>query len=437
MPARKPRIPSYRRHSSGQARVTLDGQDHLLGPYNSPESQETYRRLLREWLENRAKTTRQEAEKEPLSVNDLILAYWKHAERYYGFDLNPDRGDAHNLKAALQVARALYGRTPARDFGPRSLKACRAEMVARGWARTYVNAQTDRIRRTFRWGVEEELVPASVYEALRAVQGLRRGKCEARESERVRPLPLACVEATMPFLPPTVQAMVAFERLTGCRPSEVCILRPLDLDVSNPNCWVYRPGSDQGPEGKHKTAHHGHQRIILVGPRAQEVLKPFLGTRLDAFCFSPAKAEAARNAGRRERRMTPLWPSHLERLAKKRKARRRRAPGDRYDVAGYRRAIKRACDQAFPPPEPLAKREGETTAAWQARLTEEQKSELERWRKAHRWHPNRLRHSRATELRRFGLDLAKTVLGHAKVETTQLYAEKDLAAAMELVSRVG
>ena len=115
MPARKPLIPSYRRHSSGQARVTLDGQDHLLGPYNSPQSQEAYRRLIREWLENRAKTTRQEAEKEPLSVNELILAYWKHAERYYGFDLNPDRGDAHNLKAALQVARALYGRTPARD----------------------------------------------------------------------------------------------------------------------------------------------------------------------------------------------------------------------------------------------------------------------------------------------------------------------------------
>ncbi len=53
------------------------------------------------------------------------------------------------------------------------------------------------------------------------------------------------------------------------------------------------------------------------------------------------------------------------------------------------------------------------------------------------WSPNRLRHNRATELRRHGLDLAKTVLGHSKVETTQIYAEKDIAAAMDLVSRVG
>jgi hypothetical protein len=35
------------------------------------------------------------------------------------------------------------------------------------------------------------------------------------------------------------------------------------------------------------------------------------------------------------------------------------------------------------------------------------------------------------------LDLAKTVLGHRKVETTQVYAEKDFAAAMELMSRIG
>jgi hypothetical protein len=29
------------------------------------------------------------------------------------------------------------------------------------------------------------------------------------------------------------------------------------------------------------------------------------------------------------------------------------------------------------------------------------------------------------------------VLGHSKVEATQLYAEKDLAAAMALVARIG
>jgi site-specific recombinase XerD len=71
-------------------------------------------------------------------------------------------------------------------------------------------------------------------------------------------------------------------------------------------------------------------------------------------------------------------------------------------------------------------------------LTAEQRVELKAWRKKHRWSANRLRHSRGTELRSaLGLDLAKTVLGHAKVETTQIYAEKDLAAALEAVARLG
>lgn len=53
------------------------------------------------------------------------------------------------------------------------------------------------------------------------------------------------------------------------------------------------------------------------------------------------------------------------------------------------------------------------------------------------WSPNRLRHNRATELRPYGLDLTKTVLGHTKVETTQVYAERDIRAAKELVARIG
>jgi hypothetical protein len=55
-------------------------------------------------------------------------------------------------------------------------------------------------------------------------------------------------------------------------------------------------------------------------------------------------------------------------------------------------------------------------------------------RRAHRWRPNQLSHSRAAERRRHGLGLAKTVRGYGKVETTQLHAEKDVASAMELVS---
>ena len=340
------------------------------------------------------------------------------------------------------MVRSLYGRIPARDFGPLALKACRRQMIDKGWSRPYTNAQVDRIRRMFRWAASDELVPGSVYEDLRTVTGLRAGKTEARETEKVRPAPTDHIDATLPHMPPVVQAMVRFQLLTGCRPDEVCRIRPIDLDMQNPSCWVYRPGSDHGQHGQHKTAHHGHDHLIFVGPKAQEALRPYLGTKLGAYCFSPAEGEAAREAERRNKRKTPLYPSHIKRLSAKRKRAPRRPPGDHYDTRSYRRAIYRACDKAFPLPERLAPRQRdngkkESRAAWWTRLTEAEREEVRAWRREHRWHPNQLRHTRATELRRYGLDLAKTILGHTKVETTQIYAEKDLAAAMELIAKIG
>jgi integrase len=414
MSGRKPRVPTYRRHSSGLARVTLDGKDHLLGPYGSPESHEAYRRLVAEWLERRNRPPAPPASA-PVSVNEVILAYWKHASAYYGFD--GSRGDESNLRDALRVVRALYGSTPARDFGPLALKACRSEMVRKGWSRTYTNAQVDRVKRMFRWAGEEEMVPGAVYQNLRAVAGLRFGKSGARETRRVRPVPQEHIDAVLPFLPPPVAALVRLQLLTGCRPDEACGLRPCDLDRSGP-VWIYRPGSDQGPHGAHKTAHHGHERLILIGPRAQETLLPWLvGAAPEEPVFSPARAEAERRVALRASRKTPLWPSHLKRLAAKRKAAPKRPKRDRYDTHSYRRAIKRACARA-------TKARLDCGPCRPCDLVPE-------------WSPNRLRHNRATELRAYGLDLAKTVLGHSKVETTLIYAEKDLAAAMELVARVG
>jgi hypothetical protein len=112
--------------------------------------------------------------------------------------------------------------------------------------------------------------------------------------------------------------------------------------------------------------------------------------------------------------------------------------GDRYTTCSYRRAIARACDHAFPPPEPLAKQEGETDAHWQKRLTKEQKAELLAWQKAHRWHPHQLRHNAATELRReFGIEAARIILGHQSAAITEVYAEKDEEQAIEAIKRVG
>jgi integrase len=392
MPGKSPRVPRYRRHSSGQARVTLDGKDYLLGTFGSAESHEAYRRIVAEWLETRGNPPAGPSPA-PIGVSELILQYYKHAQSYYGFDRDKVRGDRYCLRDALRVVKEMYGSTLAIDFGPLALKACRSTMITKGWARSYVNSQIGRIRRMFRWGAEEEKIPGSVYQNLQSVAGLRSGKSGARETEKVRPVPAEHIDASLPLMPPPIAAMARFQLLTGCRPAEVCLVRPRDIDMTDSRCWVFRPD-------KHKTQHHGHERMILIGPKAQVVLRPFLETDLDSYCFSPAKAEQTRSAQRRKDRKAPMTPSQL---ARGKKSGRRRAPGDRYDSRSYRKSIARACEKAGVPA----------------------------------WGPNRLRHNRATELRVHGLDVTKTVLGHSKVETTQIYAEKDVRAAMELVAKIG
>ena len=78
-----------------------------------------------------------------------------------------------------------------------------------------------------------------------------------------------------------------FWQLTGCRPAEVCLVRPCDVDTSG-DVWIYRPEL-------HKTEHHGRERIICIGPKGQDVLRPYLLRAEGAYCFLADRlgAEAA------------------------------------------------------------------------------------------------------------------------------------------------
>ena len=54
------------------------------------------------------------------------------------------------------------------------------------------------------------------------------------------------------------------------------------------------------------------------------------------------------------------------------------------------------------------------------------------------WTPNQLRHSAATEIRRqFGLEAVQVALGHAHANVTQIYAERDLTLAAEVMRKIG
>ncbi len=54
------------------------------------------------------------------------------------------------------------------------------------------------------------------------------------------------------------------------------------------------------------------------------------------------------------------------------------------------------------------------------------------------WSLNQLRHNAATMLRReFGMDVAKVVLGHSDIKTTEIYAEADVIRARKAIEKVG
>ena len=418
------KIPSYRLHKpTGQSVVRLDGRDFYLGKYGTEESREAYHRKVAEWLAlGRVAIPRQHDHRDAgprRTVNDLVLEYWRHAEGRYRRPDGAASSELEKIRLAIRPLRKLYGSTPAPDFGPRALKAVRQVLIDQGLCRRTINQRVARIVRLFRYGVENEIIPPGVYQALKAVEGLRAGVSRARESRSVRPVPDKRVDVVLPFLSRQLRAVVQLQRLTGMRSGEALTMRTRDLDMSG-ETWEYTPE-------RHKTEHHGKRRRIFLGPRAREILRRWLRPDPAEYLFQPAEAEAERQTRRRSARRTPMTPSQR---ARSRKAKPSKAPGDRYDARSCAHAVARACDQAFPHP---------TLSRVRAKdLSLDQREELERWRRANRWHPHQLRHSAATEIRRgFGLEVARVVLGHSSPAVTELYAEVDKERAASAMERIG
>lgn len=466
--------PAYPKKShKGQARITvrlMDGRRHdlWLGPFGSTESRKEYRRVLAELEANggRYPLKDQGVVATGLTVAELSLRFWKHAESYYRLTDGSPSGELDQFEYALKPLVDLYGSTLADEFGPLKLKAVRQRMIdtfayhvrftgeeearevwvhenrlrqgddpqrgevrnrhGKGWrpveilgkkkilSRRVINQRIDHIRRVFKWAVSEELVPSSVYEALKTVAGLRRGRCGTYDRPKKRAVRAEHVEAVLPFLCPQVAAMVRLQQLIGARETEICVIRGRNIDRSGPVWWYTLDpnelGNDGQPTNQHKTAHHegadggADVKVLPIGPKAQEILKPWLRDNEDEYLFQPKEARAGQNARRREERKTPLWPSHVKHQASKKKATPRRAPKDRYDHHSYARAIARACKKAGVP----------------------------------HWHPHQLKHSCGTAVRhKYGIEAARVYLGHSKLSTAEIYAEKNLALMEQIALEMG
>lgn len=425
--------PAYRRQhkKSGTdlAFVRLDGKRIYLGTYDSPESRARYHQVIGEW-EMAGRLLPSPPER--ITVAEVARQYLTWAKTYYVKHGRPT-SEPDNIILAIRPLLEMFGKTHAAQFGPKSLKLVRQKMIEKKSVRKYINRHVDRIKRMFKWAVAEELVPRDLYEGLRALAGLRFGRCGADDNPPVPPAPLELVEPVKPHVSRQVAVMIDLQLLTGARPGEIVLMRPCDLDRSR-QVWTYRPS-------EHKTEHHGHERVIFIGPKAQEILTPFLLRAPDTFCFSPAEAEIARRKDNHEHRVTP--ESCGNNPGTNRQDDPKRAAGQRYTKDSYRRAIDRGIKRAFPLPEHLSQRQKpdgamESAGEWRARLTDAEKAEIKAWRRRHHWHPHQLRHSYATMVRsEYGLEAAQVLLGHSNADVTQVYAERDTNRATQVAAKIG
>ncbi len=365
MPRTKNVNPSYLLHSqSGQARVRIDGREHLLpGQFGSDESRIAYGQLIARHASglpiesfsdsNRGKNSTKSEDAGP-TVGEISLSFWNHAQTHYLKD-GKQTSEIHCYRSCLKVLQELYGMTPAKDFGPLALKAVRASMVAgdpyakdaegkpvprKPWNRTNVNTMVGRIRRVFKYAVENEMIDAAILTALQAVAPLLAGRTEAHDNAPRHAVDQDQIDAVRSLVSPLVRDLIDIQLLTGARSGELLMLTSGMIDRTGE---VWRADLDS-----HKTIHHGKKRTLFFGPQCQLILTKYLSA-------DPA------------------------------------APLFRITRTAYCRAITRVCDKAG----------------------------------IERWTPHWMRHTSVTRIReQHGIEVAQAIAGHATTAMTDHYSAK-------------
>jgi integrase len=421
-------VPKLQHHkATGQARVTIAGRDYYCGRWGSKVAIAKYQRLLGEFFNSNgappvaegvqsakgAPPPRDEAAglvhaitvgptgvhvetsrdgELAICVCDVAARYLMHCDVYYRDVQGKQTSTYGEARMAIRALEPFFD-LPAVQFGPLRLQSMRALLVEHGRPRVTCNRIVKAVRRLFKWAASQELIPVSISDALATVDSLRAYRTPAPELPPVKPVGDDVLEATIAHLPKVVADMARLHRLTGARPSELCRMRPCDIDRSDAEVWAYQPFT-------HKTAWRGEERVIHIGPKAQAILEPYLHRPADAFCFSPRESEAVRHKEQRARRKSPVQPSQRNR----RKKNPKRPAGECYTRQSYRRAIERAAKAA----------------------------------NVEHWFPNQLRHSAGTEIRKlFGIEASSTRLGHKSLDVTLVYAERNLKLSRDVARQTG
>ncbi len=395
--------PSIRYHISGQSVCTIQGRDFYLGKHGTPESLARYALLIREYQANELSLPEdftsdalrellprefsQPAAKvqladSPTLLRHLTVAFLTHAEKVYA----KSKAELSRIRQICRELESHDGGVHVSDYGPKKLKEQRERWVTSGKCRRYCNRLTCLVVSIFEWGVSEEMIEESTWNRLTTVKPLREGQTEAPESVVRKPACLNVVRATVKELSPTLKAMVRIHVCTGMRPSELCSMRPCDIDRTG-DVWLYRPAT-------HKNKSKGHDRVIPILGDAREAIENYLNRPSQAYCFSASESVAWWQAKKRSERKSKVQPSQESRAVESPRVK----PGEKYTQDSYRRAIARACKRA----------------------------------KVDQWYPYQLRHLNLTEVRdALSAEHAQAIGGHSRIDMTNTYAKAKIGKAIE------
>lgn len=397
----KAKAPALRYHLSGQSVVTIDGKDYYLGKHDSPESIARYAVLIGIYqagglklpedfdaaeLDSKAASllgfAPSQQASQPILVRHLTASYRELVKVKYA----SNNAERCRLLLLCDDLDKHDGDKLADSYGPLALQTQRARWVKDGKSRAYCNRLTNSVVRLFKFAVSQELVSGSTWQNLKSVEALRRGQSAAHEPDPIQPVAIEVVRQTAKHLSPVLKAMLRVQIATGMRPSEVCRIRPCDIDRTGA-AWMYRPT-------QHKTANKGKRKAVPILGDAREALTDYLNRDANAFCFSPAESMAWWYATLRSNRKSKVQPSQVSRA----KAKPRKLPRDCYDSNSYRQSIQRA-----------AKRAGVES-----------------------WHPYQLRHLAGTVVREaLGIEAAQALLGHSQLSMTEHYAKLSESKAIQ------
>lgn len=350
-----------------------------------------------------------EANIEIVNIASLVVAYLQHVDEYYRNDNNKQTSEVKHIRYSLKPLVDVFGCLSLEEFGPLKLIELREHMIALDWSRGVINQRVGRIKRIFKWGVCRQAVSPMIYHGLMAVEGLKRGRTSARETPKRRPVDERDVYAILPYTTPVIAAMIKLQLLTGMRPGELVIMRPCDID-RNGEVWHYCPD-------KHKTQYLGSERIVSIGLRGQEILRPYMLRSEEVYLFSPADSEKQRLKKMHAERKVPL--KYGNRPGTNRKGLSNFS--DCYTSANYGQAVRHAIKAA----NKVIKSKHAATGT------------LDDFREI-RWTPYQLRHTAATKVRKeFGYESAGAALGHTNMSATAIYAERNQGLADEAARRLG